>query len=111
MKTVFLSVYCEDVLVHLKISFDSSNSQHGCCERCTSDMDVRVRRCVRIDKPDTKSLDELIHRNLNAKEYCFHETSAANIPQTSQHMHIESNTPPFGDVYLLTISDLWFSLS
>ena len=107
MKTVFLSVYCEDVLVHLKISFDSSNSQHGCCERCTSDMDVRVRRCVRIDKPDTKSLDELIHRNLNAKEYCFHETSAANIPQT----HIESNTPPFGDVCLLTISDLWFSLS
>ena len=77
---VFLRVFYADILVYLNISFHFSNSRHGCRERYTSDMDVRVHRCVRCPKTITKYLDKLIYRNQNSREYKARLTSVSKRP-------------------------------
>lgn len=76
----FLRIYCADVLVHLNISFCFSNSQQGCCERCTSDMDVRVHRCVRSQFTFPKYLVKISIEALTRMRYIPPNVPPKNTP-------------------------------
>ena len=57
-----------------------SNSQHGCCERRTSDMDVRVHRCVRSQFTFPKYLVKISIEALTRMRYIPPNVPPKNTP-------------------------------